>query len=132
MPTYTPGPSSERPPFTPYRPVVSGTPFQTAGAPLITALQAFGLVLDDRLRVMGSTDSNDLSGDFRADVSPALDALDALASPAADPDLPSSVAVFDETIDNMIDLATTLPDPFAGDDAPPVDLPFPEPPAPKD
>jgi hypothetical protein len=127
MPTFSPGPSTLRAPFPALPSVVVGTPFQTAGAPLITALQTFGLALDDRLRVMASTDSNDLSGDFRADVQPALDAIAGLASPADDPDLSASVGVFDEAIVNLEELATTLPDPFEGIDAPPVDAPFPDP-----
>jgi hypothetical protein len=127
MPTYTPGPSALRQPFPVLARIVNGTPFSDAGVPLITALQAGHGVFEDRLRTMGTLDPNDLTGDYRADVAPALDAIGALVSPSADPELVSSVGVFEETIDNLADLSTTLPSPF-DDEGPPGIPELPPPP----
>lgn len=118
MPTFAPGPSTLREPFPILPQVMNGTPFSDAGAPVVSAYQAGHALLDDRLRAIGSIDPNDLSGEYHADVAPALEALGALASPSADPELVASVGVFEETIDNLLDLSTTLPSPFDEEGAP--------------
>lgn len=123
----TPGPSTLRAPFPALPSIINGTPFSNAGAPVIAALAAGHTLLDDRLRTIGSLEANDLAGDFSGDVAPALVALDQLVAPGADPDLVESVSVITETVDNMLDLATTLPSPFDDDDAPGVG-PLPDPP----
>jgi hypothetical protein len=107
--------------------VIIGTPFSDAGASLISALEAGAGVFSDRLRTMGSLDANDLAGDFGSDVSPAIAAIGALPSPASDPELAGASSVFEETIDNLAQLSTTLPDPF-DEEGPPAIPELPPPP----
>ncbi|MCA1834338.1 MAG: hypothetical protein LC750_16710 [Actinobacteria bacterium] len=127
MPNFVPGPSTLAAPYPTITPIVVGTPFSNAGAALVATLQAGHVLLDDRARTIASVDSNDLVGDYRADVTPALDALGTLPAAGADPQLAGAMNVLVETIANLDELATTLPSPF--DDSEPGDAPpFPDPP----
>lgn len=118
MPEYDPGPSTERTPFVQRPRIMAPDTFQSIGAGIVAALAASELRLGGAITTIASLGENDLSGDYAADVAPALEAIGVLPPPSSDPELVGAAGVLEEVIGNLEELATVLPDPFESDEPP--------------